>query len=71
MAQDNFKMNPNRLVQFLQKPMKEFTKDDMMRVIEEFEIEMINFRYMGNEAAKYMMDNSLCLEEFLALYGVE
>ncbi len=49
MAQDNFKMNPNRLVQFLQKPMKDFTKDDMMKVIEEFEIEMINFRYMGND----------------------
>ncbi len=24
---------------------------------------------MGKEAAKYIMDNGLCLEEFLALYG--
>ena len=30
-----------------------------------------HFRYVGPEAAKYMMDNNLVLEEFLALYGVE
>ena len=29
-----------------------------------------HFRYVGVEAAHYMMDNNLCLEEFLALYGV-
>ena len=30
-----------------------------------------HFRYVGKEAAAYMMQNNLCLEEFLALYGVE
>ena len=30
-----------------------------------------HFRYVGKEAATYMMQNNLCLEEFLALYGVE
>ena len=30
-----------------------------------------HFRYVGKEAAAYIMDNDLCLEEFLALYGVE
>ncbi len=30
-----------------------------------------HFRYVGTEAAAYIMDNQLCLEEFLALYGVE
>ena len=30
-----------------------------------------HFRYVGVEPARYMMDNNLCLEEFLALYGVE
>ena len=29
-----------------------------------------HFRYVGKDAARYMMDNDLCLEEFLALYGV-
>ena len=30
-----------------------------------------HFRYVGTEAAEYIMQNNLCLEEFLALYGVE
>ncbi len=29
-----------------------------------------HFRYVGVEAAKYMTENNLCLEEFVALYGV-
>ena len=29
-----------------------------------------HFRYVGVDAAHYMTDNNLCLEEFLALYGV-
>ena len=49
MTQEELKLNPNRLVQFLQKPMREFTKADILRVIEEFEIEMIKFRYMAND----------------------
>ena len=27
-----------------------------------------HFRYVGMEAAAYIMENDLCLEEFLALY---
>ena len=27
-----------------------------------------HFRYVGTDAAKYIMDNGLCLEEFIALY---
>ena len=30
-----------------------------------------HFRYVGKEAAKYIMDNDLCLEEFLLLYDDE
>ena len=30
-----------------------------------------HFRYVGPEAAAYIMENNLCLEEFLALYGVQ
>ena len=49
MQQKELKLNPNRLVAFLQKPMSEFTKADILKVIEEFEIEMIKFRYMAND----------------------
>lgn len=30
-----------------------------------------HLRYVGREAAQYIMDNDLCLEEFLMLYGVK
>lgn len=29
-----------------------------------------HFRYVGVEAAEYIMENDICFEEFLALYGV-
>ena len=36
--------------------------------ITSIEYEPWHLRYVGQEAARYMMDNDLCLEEFLALY---
>ena len=49
MSNECYKLNPNRLVAFLEKPMSEFTKADILRVIEEFDIEMVNFRYMAHD----------------------
>lgn len=40
-------MNPNRLVQYLQKPASEFTRADIIRYCEENRIEFINFHYCG------------------------
>ena len=40
-------MNPNPLVQYLNKPSEEFTKADLIRYIEDHDIEMVNFRYAG------------------------
>ncbi|PTN08668.1 glutamine synthetase family protein [Mangrovibacterium marinum] len=42
-------INPNPLVQYLQKPAHEFTKDDLIRYIEERQIEMVNFRYTAED----------------------
>jgi glutamine synthetase len=42
-------MNPNKLVQLLGKPAKEFTKEDIIRVIEDEEIEMVNFMYPAGD----------------------
>jgi len=39
-------------------------KTDITKII----YEPWHFRYVGVEAATYMMENNLCLEEFLALY---
>ena len=49
MTHEQLKFNPNPLVEFLQKPKSEFTKADILKVIEEFEIEMISFRYMADD----------------------
>lgn len=43
------RLNPNPLVKFLQKPCKEFTKKDIIRYIEENNIEMLNLRYVGGD----------------------
>ena len=40
-------MNPNPIVQYLNKHPQEFTKEDLIRYIEDHDIEMINFRYVG------------------------
>ncbi len=40
-------MNPNPLVQYLNKPAEEFTLQDIMKYAEDNNIEMINFRYVG------------------------
>ncbi len=42
-------MNPNPLVQYLNKPSEEFTKADLVKYIEDHNIEMVNFRYTGGD----------------------
>jgi glutamine synthetase len=42
-------MNPNELVQFLKKPTVEFTRDDIVSFCQEYEIEMVNFRYVAED----------------------
>ena len=40
-------MNPNPLVQYLNKPSGDFTKQDIIRYAEDHDVAMINFRYCG------------------------
>ena len=47
MKPSSIKMNPNKLVQYLNKPADEFTKEDIMKFIRENGIKMLNFRYAG------------------------
>lgn len=42
-------MNPNPLVQYLNKPASEFTRADLIKYIEDHNIEMVNFRYAGGD----------------------
>jgi len=49
MTRGDYLMDPNKLVQFLQKPSSEFTKEDLINYIAENEIKMINFRYVAED----------------------
>ncbi len=49
MVADDVLMNPNELVRFLQKPAKEFTRDDIVRFMEAKGITMLNFRYAAED----------------------
>lgn len=42
-------LNPNELVKFLKKPAEEFTKKDLINFIEEYGVEMVNFRYVAED----------------------
>jgi glutamine synthetase len=49
MVNDDILMNPNELVRFLQKPARDFTRDDIVKFVEAKGISMINFRYQAED----------------------
>jgi len=49
MSQNKFKLNPNPLARFLQKEPRDFTKQDVIRYIDENKIALVNFRYVGGD----------------------
>ncbi len=49
MKNDDILLNPNELVQFLKKPSRDFTRDDIIRFIEAKGISMVNFRYVAED----------------------
>jgi len=44
---NSISMNPNPIVQYLNKHPEQLTKEDLIRFIEDHDIQMINFRYAG------------------------
>ncbi len=70
MKELEIRLNPNPLVQFLKKPAAEFTRQDIIYFIEEKEIEMINFRYVGEDgklkSLNFVINNKQHLEDLLS-----
>ena len=70
MKELEIRMNPNPLVQFLKKPAAEFTRQDIIYFIEENEIEMINFRYVGEDgklkSLNFVINSKQHLEDLLS-----
>jgi glutamine synthetase len=50
MKDTRISMNPNRIVQYLGKPPEEFTKEDLIKFIEENNIQTVNFRFVGGDS---------------------
>lgn len=63
-------MNPNPLVQYLNKPASEFTRNDLIRYVEDNDIEMINFRYVAWDgrlkALNFIVNNKEHLDTILS-----
>ncbi len=70
MKELEIRLNPNPLVQFLKKPASEFTRQDIIYFIEENEIEMINFRYVGEDgklkSLNFVLNSKQHLEDLLS-----
>jgi len=49
MVNNEISMNPNDLARFLQKPARDFTRDDIVRFLEARNISMVNFRYIAED----------------------
>ncbi len=62
-------LNPNPLVKHLRKPASEFTKQDIMKFIQEKDIQMINFRYVSDDgklkALNFVILNKEHLDQIL------
>lgn len=67
-----YTLNPNPLVQYLQKAQKDFTKADLIKYITENQIEMVNFRYVGADGRLKTLNfiiNSLQHLDSILTYG--
>lgn len=49
MKTSSIELNPNKLVQYLNKPASEFTKEDIIKFIKDNGIKMLSFRYVGGD----------------------
>ena len=58
-------MNPNKLVKYFKKPTLEFTKYDIIKYIEDHNIEMLNFRYVSEDGKLKALNFVITSKEYL------
>ena len=70
MIDSKIEMNPNKIIQYLKKPSSEFTKQDLIRFIEDNNIGSINFRYVGGDGRlktlNFVINNKSQLDRLLS-----
>ncbi|MDQ1350194.1 MAG: glutamine synthetase [Acidobacteriota bacterium] len=68
--QDIIALNPNKLVQYLDKPAEDFTRKDIIKFIEGNGIKMLNFRYIGGDGRlktlSFVINNKKHLDQILS-----
>ncbi len=58
-------MNPNILVKHLKKPASEFTKYDIIKFIDDHDIDMLNFRYVGEDGKLKTLNFVITSKDYL------
>ncbi len=70
MNESEVKLNPNKLVQYLNKPSGEFTREDIIHFVEDNGIRMLNFRYVAEDGKlktlNFVIHSKAYLESILA-----
>jgi glutamine synthetase len=70
MNDSQIEMNPNKIVQYLKKPASEFTKQDLIKFIEDNNIGAINFKYVGGDGRlktlNFIINNKSQLDQLLS-----
>lgn len=68
--ENEIKLNPNKVVQYLNKSNSEFTREDIIRFVEENNIRMLNFRYVAEDGKlktlNFVIHSKAYLESILA-----
>ena len=68
---DRLALNPNKIVKALQKPAGDFTRQDLIRFIEQNDIRMLNFRYVAGDGRlkklNFVINSKAHLEKVLAM----
>jgi len=68
---DRLALNPNKIVKALQKPASDFSRQDIIRYIEQNDIRMLNFRYVAGDGRlkklNFVINSKAHLERVLAM----
>jgi glutamine synthetase len=68
---DRLALNPNKIVKALEKPAEDFTRQDIVRFIEQNDVRMINFRYVAGDGRlkklNFVINSKAHLERVLAM----
>jgi len=68
---DRLALNPNKIVKALQKPAGDFSKQDIIRFIEQNDIRMLNFRYVAGDGRlkklNFVINSKAHLEKVLSM----